>query len=199
MASRPSNQGDQDDASPEAKRKKIFRGSEIVNMLTEKKHRISEVCRDITQSLCPFDVNEVDKTGEIAEKLEKLDKVTKLLTATISRLSKDFKARKFKNHPELLEEVVVSCSQYSILQSQSENESQDAVDEDYEEEEESQPDRPEDYRKRPLNSEMTQRTRRRRIKENKTIVEEWAQEEGVTPSQLLGIKIINHSNNYSFK
>ena len=178
MAFRPSNQGD--------KRMQVQKQK-------EKKHSISEVCRDITQSLCPFDVNADDKTGEIAEKLEKLDKVTKLLTATVSRLSKDFKARKLKNHQELLEEVVVSCSQHSILQPQNENGRQDADDEDYEEEE-SQLDRPKDYRKRPPNSEMTQRTRRR-IKEKKTIVEEWAQEEGVTPSQLLGIQIINHLNN----
>ena len=55
---------------------------------------------------------------DIEDKLERLTRVTKCLTAKASRLASDFKNRKFRYTPETLEEKEISCSQYSILQSQ---------------------------------------------------------------------------------
>jgi DNA repair ATPase RecN len=160
-------------------------------LLIEKNHKISEVCRDITRTLCPFEIEE-DETGEIEEKLEKLDTVARKLTATVSRFSRDLKAKKFKKHPKILEETAISSSQFSIFQSKSQ--SQGVGDESFETEDqeldfdEATPEnnRTPKYSKKPLNSNISQQTRRKRVHDKKLKVKVWAQEEGVSASQLLG-------------
>ena len=103
--------------SPDFTRKKFFTKAEIIRKLTEKNYVIKEVCEEVTEELCPFDIN--DEDGEdIEEKLEKLKKVTKILTAKVSRLASDFRKREFRHIPDALEEKEISCSQYSIFQSQ---------------------------------------------------------------------------------
>ena len=50
------------------------------------------------------------------------------------------------------------------------------------------------YVKKPLNHEMAQRSRRRRVKKKNDTFEEWAKGEGVTTTQLLGYFL--HLDNY---
>ena len=182
---------DQDlEVASASKRKKYISGRELKDLLIEKNHKISEVCRDITRTLYPFEIDE-DETGEIEEKLERLDTVARKLTATVSRFSRDLKAKKFKKHPEILEETAISSSQYSIFQSQSQSqgisdESIEIDDQELDSDETPENTRRPKYSKKPLNSNISQQTRRKRVHDKKVNVEEWAQEEGVTPSQLLG-------------
>ena len=104
------------EGTPPAKRKKFFTKGEVVELLKQKNHKIMDVSREITEVLCPFNVDD-NETEDINEKLEKLEEVSRQLTGNISRLSKEFKNRKFRNKPELLTEKEVSCSQFSVLQS----------------------------------------------------------------------------------
>ena len=67
--------------------------------------------------MSPFDVND-QNVEAYDERIEKLDKVATCLAAKIYKLKADVKKRKFKGKPELLDESVISCSQYSVLQSQ---------------------------------------------------------------------------------
>ena len=87
-------------------------------------------------------------------------------------MKQDIKAKKFKRKPELLEEDIISCSQFSVLQLQdlqdiSESFSQHSLQEEKEEEVGS---RPSTYRKQPLNKPMSQRSRRRRVEEKREIL-----------------------------
>ena len=55
-------------------------------------------------------------------------------------------------------------------------------------------DRPYQYKKKPLNEDMTQRSRRRRVAEKRETLKKWSEEEGTTVTELLGYLI--YLNNY---
>ena len=175
--------------SPDFTRKKFFTKAEVIRKLTEKNYVIKEVCEEVTEELCPFDIN--DEDGEdIEEKLEKLKKVTKILTAKVSRLASDFRKRKFRHIPDALEEKEISCSQYSIFQSQpGDSESligsqdQDMSDNDIEEMDQT---RPTSYQKKPLDSAMNKKSRSRRVFDKRDTFNDWAIDEGVSVTKLLG-------------
>ena len=61
------------------KRKKYFTRIKTSEKLKEKKHQITEVCRDITETLCPFEFKEDDTDIVISEKQEKLEQVVQSL------------------------------------------------------------------------------------------------------------------------
>ena len=114
--------------------------------------------------LSPFDVTDEDVIN-FEDRVERLGKVSSSLSSKIYRLKQDIKAKKFKRKPELLEEDIISCSQFSVLQLQdlqdiSESFSQHSLQEEKEEEVGF---RPSTYRKQPLNKPMSQRSRRRRV------------------------------------
>ena len=110
---------------PADKRKKYFTKGDILQKLKDNDD-VCEVVEDIISELCPFDV----KSDEVEEELvEKLDKVSKALVARVYRIRQAAKERKFRRNPELLEEKGVSCSQYSVLQSQ-ESEHLDSINDD---------------------------------------------------------------------
>ena len=100
-----------------SKRKKYFTKEEILQKLSEKEDKINEVSQDICEELCPFDVTD-EEAMLMEDRVERMQKVTKAMTAKISKLSKAFKERKFRKCPEKLCEKEISCSQYSLLQSQ---------------------------------------------------------------------------------
>ena len=114
--------------------------------------------------------------------------MSKILTARVSRLSADYKSRKFRKNKQLLEEKEFSCSQFSVLQSGDSESlvgSQDMFDgSESEKEEESK--RPTAYKKRPLNSQMNHKSRNRRVVEKREVISQWAENEGVSVSKLLG-------------
>ena len=98
------------------KRKKFFTGAEIIEKLKENDHKIRKVCQDITEELCPIDLNEKE-SDEADDILQKLSDIAQSLSGKVSRLSRALKERKFRHCPEKLDEKVVSCSQFSVLQS----------------------------------------------------------------------------------
>ena len=65
----------------------------------------------MVEDLNPHEVCEEDT-------IERLAQVTSALTRRLSRLKEDVKARKYRHRPQLLEEPLLSCSQFSVLQSQ---------------------------------------------------------------------------------
>ena len=175
-------------------RRKFFTKAEIIKKLTEKNYVIKEVCEEVTEELCPFDIS--DEEGEdIEDKLEKLKRVTKCLTAKVSRLASDFKNRKYRYTPETLEEKEISCSQYSILQSQPGDSeslvgSQDQDMSDCDNDEMDQTDivipRPASYQRKPLDSAMNKKSRSRRVADKRDTFHDWAIHEGVSVTKLLG-------------
>ena len=64
------------EVSPESKRKKFFSKGEILEVLKTNNFKISEVCKEITEELCPFDLSEVE-AEDVEEKLGKLEAVSK--------------------------------------------------------------------------------------------------------------------------
>ena len=70
-------------------------------------------------------------------------------------------------------------------------EKDESLDEESEDEqkEEGKSNRPKTYAKKPLNNDMLQITRRTRVKPYRNILEDWAKEEGVSSTQLIGFKV----------
>ena len=132
----------------ELKRKKELTGNEILEKLEENESDVSKAVRDMLEELCPFDIND-DEVLKIEDRLERVDKVTKKLQARVGKLQKQMKERKFRHKPEMLDEKFVSCSQYSVLDSQ-------GLDnfEMEKETEESKENRPGKYKKKPLDHDM---------------------------------------------
>ena len=101
---------------PEAKRRKEFSKRETLQKLEELGDNVQKAASEMVSDLSPFDVND-QNVEAYDERIEKLDKVATCLAAKIYKLKADVKKRKFKGKPELLDESVISCSQYSVLQS----------------------------------------------------------------------------------
>ena len=77
----------------------------------------------MVSNLTPFDITDENLT-DYEQRVEKLATVSSSLQNKIYRLKKDVKDRKFKHNPDLLDEDVISCSQFSVLQSSQEEEQQ---------------------------------------------------------------------------
>ena len=189
--------------SPEAKRKKVFTKNEVVEKLLDNENDVAKVVEQIVKEMCPFDLTD-DTVMQKEERVERLDRVCKCLSAKVYKLKNDLKNKKFKHKPELLEEKSISSSQYSVLQDPDSQELCDSLslsqisDKDYEEIE-SEPElpkgRPNTYKKKPLNHNMTQFSRRRRVAEKRQMFAAWAEEEGVTVTELLGYLL--HLDNWN--
>ena len=104
----------QENDSPKAKRKKEVTGREILAKLKQNENDVNKVVREMIEELCPFDINDEEALG-IEDRLERFDKVANLLKKKVWKLQQKVKQRKFKHKPELLDEKVVSSSQYSLL------------------------------------------------------------------------------------
>ena len=182
----------------ECKRKKYFSKSEILQKLKENGDKVSAVVNEVCEELSPFDVTD-EEALVVEDRLERLEKLSKLFSSKIYQLKKDFKDRKYRKHPEKLEEKFISCSQGSVLQSddsQSLTSGSQDVDIQMEVALDGDPkSRPSTYIKKPLNHKMTQLSRRRRIAEKRKTFEYWAAEEGVTITELLGYFL--HLDNYN--
>ena len=165
---------------PEAKRRKGFTKNEALEKLKESGDNVNNAVKQIVSELTPFDLND-ENIEDFEVRIQKLEEVSDSLKKKVYRLKTEVKAKKFKHHPEYLEETFGSCSQYSVLQSEDseslcDNFSQQSL----------EPAEPTGYKKRPLNSSMDPRSRRRRVSEKRDILVQWAKEEGVSLSELLG-------------
>ena len=65
----------------------------------------------MVSDLSPHAISEEDED-------ERLGKVSSALERRLRRLQEEVKARKFRHKPEQLDETLLSCSQFSVLQSQ---------------------------------------------------------------------------------
>ena len=104
---------------PEAKRKKVISKQEALDILEKCENSFSKAGNEMISDLCPFDISDEEETA-VENRLERLEKVAHSLKSKIFRLKQDVKKRKYKRNSEALDEDFISCSQYSILQSQEE-------------------------------------------------------------------------------
>ena len=74
----------------------------------------------MVSDLTPFDMSDEDVLV-CEDKVEGLERVRTALERRIYRLKEEVKARKFKHKPQLLDENLFSCSQFSVLQSSQES------------------------------------------------------------------------------
>ena len=86
---------------------------------------------------------------------------------------------------------MISCSQYSIFDSQEVSEAVQEIEDEVMERAESlkekgNGERADKYEKKPLDMDLSKQTRRRRVAEKRAVLKQWAEEEKVTVSQLLG-------------
>ena len=181
-------------SEPDSKRRKSYNKSEVVEILKTNGDDVNRAVEEIIKELSPFDVTD-DNVTAIEDRLDRLEKVSKKLKVKLYKLRQDVKNRKFRYKPEVMDEKEISCSQYTVLQSSDSSEddlcgslSQSQItDLDYESEEPSQSSsRPRNYKKKPLNQYMSQRARRRRVSGKREVLEQWASEEGISVSELLG-------------
>ena len=105
------------DYGPEVKRKKTFSKKEALEKLKKCEDNVSKTVEMMLTELSPFDVTDEDVIN-FEDRVERLSKVSSSLSSKIYRLKQDIKAKNFKRKPELLEEDIISCSQFSVLQSQ---------------------------------------------------------------------------------
>ena len=103
--------------APGGKRKKAVTGHEVLAMLKAHENDVAKVANEMLEELCPFDLNDQDALL-IEDRIERVARVSNLLQKRVRRLTKKVKESKFRHNPEGLDEKVVSCSQYSLLQSQ---------------------------------------------------------------------------------
>ena len=171
--------------SPEAKRKKQFNKNEVLTKLEENENDVKRAVKEMVMELSPFDITD-ENVALFEDRLDKIEQVSKSFTAKVYKLKNDVKARKFRKKPELLEEVMLSCSQHSVLQSEIDSEDLCASLTQSQITEADADARPSTYRKRPLNHNMTSFARRRRVSDKKETLQDWAAEEGVTVTELLG-------------
>ena len=73
----------------------------------------------------------------------------------------EVKAKKYRKNPELLQDSILSCSQFSVLQSDDSQDLCDTFSQQSLEERSQSPSRPLTYNKQQLNSPMSQKSRRR--------------------------------------
>ena len=186
---------------PPAKRKKFFTKGEVLERLQTTNCQIVQLSEDICEELCPFDATKEDELI-IEDRVDRMKLVTDHLASKVYKLHKLFKEKKFRHHPENLDENIISCSQYSVLQSGSEGDSLKIIDSQDQHSdfslENSQVQNeasasgdmnsqgPITYKKKPLNQSMTQLTRSRRVSDKRDILSAWADEEGVSATVLLG-------------
>ena len=177
----------EENGSPKAKRKKELTGNEILAKLKKNENDVSKAVREMIEELCPFDIND-EEALNIEDRLERCEKVANLLGKRVRKLQQQMKERKFKHKPELLDEKLVSSSQYSLLDSQEGvgSEVENGGDNEDKEKEASMDNRPEKYRKKPLDQDMSLFTRRRRVADKRETFRLWAEEEGVSVTKLLG-------------
>ena len=77
-------------------------------MLKENGDIVSKVVQDCIAELTPFDMNDEEEV-KMEDRLDRLEIVSKNLSATVYRLKKDNKERKFRKKTNLLEEIAISC------------------------------------------------------------------------------------------
>ena len=173
--------------SPVFKRRKFLTKRDIVEKLKDHNQIVSEVVDDICDELSPFDVGDSESLL-IEDRLNRLDTTSKALAAKVYRLKNEMQKRKYRHNPELLDEKEISASQYSIFESQEyvgvEN-SQELSEQTYVPEVE-RTQRPSFYKKKSLTKITSSFGRRQRVREKREQFSEWAIEEGVTVTQLLG-------------
>ena len=85
---------------------------------------------------------------------------------------------------------MITCSQYSIFDSQEVNDAVKEIEEVMERADslkvKGSGERAAKYEKKPLDADLGKQTRRRRVAEKRLVLKQWADEEKVTVSQLLG-------------
>ena len=173
----------EEEEQPIAKRKKCMTGKEVIERLESNENDVKRAVGEIVEELCPFDVGD-EVALNIEDRVERLERVTKLLENKVYKLKKAVKQRKYRHNPEGLEEPMISCSQYSIFDSQEVSEAVQEIEDEVMVMGDSG--RPEKYDKKPLDSDLSGKTRRRRAAAKREILSEWAEEEKVTVSKLLG-------------
>ena len=138
--------------------------------------------------MCHFDVTN-EKAMMVEDRVERLQKQTNNIGRKLRKIQADFKARKFRHKPAMLEEKGISSSQSSLFQSDDSEPLQDE-----QQDMQGQLCRPLTYNKKPLSHEMTKLSRRRQVSGIRDVLKLAALEEGVTVSQLLGYLL--HLDNY---
>ena len=177
--------GDKEDTSPKAKRKKEFTGNEILAKLKQNENDVSKAVKEMIEELSPFDIND-EEALSIEDRLVRFDRVADLVKKRVQKLLRQVKERKFKHNPEALDEKLVSSSQYSLLDSQGGDIEVEIGDVEGKEEEAGKDNRPEKYRKKPLDQDMSLFARRRRVADKRKTFLLWAEEEGLSVTKLLG-------------
>ena len=74
----------------------------------------------MVSDLTPFDMSDEEVTL-CEDRVERLEKVSSALYRRIYRLKEEVKVKKFRHKPQLLDENLLSCSQFSVLQSSQES------------------------------------------------------------------------------
>ena len=177
-----------EEGEPSAKRKKKLSGREIIAKLDSNEKDVKKAVAEIIDELCPFDVNDEDAL-QIEDRVQRLERVTKLLEKKVYKLRKEVKEKKFRHKPECLDEAMISCSQHSIFDSQEVGDAVREIEAEVMEKGDGvkgSGKRPEQYQKKPLDTDMDGKTRRRRVADKREVLKQWAEEEKVTVSQLLG-------------
>ena len=87
------------------------------HILEKQENDVRKAAKDVQEDLCPFDLSDEDAV-QMEERSQRIERVLELVQKKVRRLKQQVKDRKFRHNPESLIENVVSCSQYSLLQSQ---------------------------------------------------------------------------------
>ena len=125
---------------------------------------------------------------ELANEIEEFQRVVTLVRTKLGKLVKHEQERKFRNHPEELEDSFLRSSQYSLFQSQSQ-ESLGTEKGDSEE-----------YMEligyKPITDQsLSPKQRNLRVKPIQEMFNDWCREQGCSVSQLAGLLI--HKDNYT--
>ena len=82
--------------------------------MKEYENNVSQAVDEMVSDLSPFDVTYESVTC-FDDRIDRLEKVSASLGKKIYKLKEEVKARKFRWNPELLEEDMITCSQFREL------------------------------------------------------------------------------------
>ena len=86
---------------PTAKTRREFTKSEALEKLEKNEDVVKKVVEEMIEELTPFNMSDSDALL-LEDRLERLENISKALSSKVYRLQKDFKARKFRRDPDLL-------------------------------------------------------------------------------------------------
>ncbi len=167
-------------------RKRKITVREALHLVNIHGANLQKAAEDLCSVLLPIK----DFDDETSAEVEKLEDVVNSVRKNLNTIHSKNKQRKFRHHPEKLDETFFSASQSSLFNSQQSSDgflSQNNPGLSTSTPKEDSALVTNEYSKQPITSKMDPKTRRRRVSSQREIFKDWANSLQCTTTQLAGL------------